>query len=191
MSFVILTRQLRHLYFGVAKIGSSNLYPAWRSPLRTEGLMEHSDPELFEHVCREVAGLVPCDRISLALPSGDGARFVVLTVHPEGTASPTWEIDREGSCSAQVLKKRKAEFFPSLGTEFHYPEEEHLHRQGIRDAALLPLFLRGEPYCVLILGSSNPALSRAGTSASWSARAAWWRWRSPPRAGSGRRSSRR
>jgi signal transduction histidine kinase/ActR/RegA family two-component response regulator len=118
--------------------------------------MEQPHPELFQKVCREVAGLVPCDRISLALPSEDLSRFVVVTVHPEGAASPIWEIDREGSCAAQVLKRRKAEFFASLGSEFRYPEEEHLHRQGIRDAALLPLFLGGEPYGVLILGSQEP-----------------------------------
>ncbi len=126
------------------------------SPLPVKGLMEQPAPELFQQVCREVASQVPCDRIGLALPSRDGDRFVVVTVHPEGSESPTWEIPRDGSCCAQVLKRRKPEFCSNLGAEFRYPEEERLHRQGIRDAALLPLFLGGEPYGVLILGSKEP-----------------------------------
>src|SRR5437867_10739881 len=101
--------------------------------------MEQPARELFQQVCREIGSLLPCDRISLALPSPDGSRFVIISVHPEGEAGPTWDVPQEGSCVAAVLKRRKAEFFTNLGGEFRYPEEEILYRQGIRDAAFLPL----------------------------------------------------
>ena len=124
--------------------------------------MEHPARELFQQVCREIGNLVPCDRISLALPSPDGARFVVVPVHPEGGEGATWEVPKEGSCVALVLKRKKAEFFANLGGEFRYPEEERLYKQGIRDAAFLPLLLAGEPIGVLILGSTEPRSLEGG-----------------------------
>ena len=123
--------------------------------MATNGLTDSPTRELFKEVCREIGQIAPCDRISLALPSRQGARFVVLTVHPEGESAPTWEIEREGSCAAMVLARKKAQFFPSLGTEFRYPEEEVLYKQGIRDAAFLPLLIGGEPFGVIILGSKE------------------------------------
>lgn len=118
--------------------------------------MEQPARELFQHVCREVRNLLPCDRISLALPSPDGSRFVIIGVHPEGEGGPTWDVPQDGSCVAAVLKRKKAEFITNLGGEFRYPEEESLYRQGIRDAAFLPLLLSGQPTGVLILGSREP-----------------------------------
>ncbi len=123
--------------------------------MATTGVIERSYRELFEEVCREIGQLVPCDRISLALPSRDGTRFVVVTAHPKAAAAPTWEVAADGSCAAHVLKRRKAEFCTNLGTEFRYPEEEVLYKQGIRDAAFLPLLIGGEPSAVMILGSKE------------------------------------
>jgi signal transduction histidine kinase/ActR/RegA family two-component response regulator len=123
--------------------------------LATTGVIEPSYRELFKEVCREIEQIVPCDRISLALPSRDGSRFVVVTAHPEASASPTWEVPAHGSCSAHVLKRRKAESCANLGTEFRYPEEEILYKQGMRDAAFLPLLIGGEPSAVLIIGSKE------------------------------------
>jgi signal transduction histidine kinase/ActR/RegA family two-component response regulator len=54
------------------------------------------------------------------------------------------------------MRKWKTELWPTLGTEFHYAEEEILYRQGIRDAAFLPLKRGGEPFGVLILGATEP-----------------------------------
>ncbi|HXH28255.1 MAG TPA: GAF domain-containing protein, partial [Candidatus Polarisedimenticolia bacterium] len=124
--------------------------------MSNHGVVENRSRELLKEVCREVVSLVPSDRISLALPTDDGERFVVVTVHPEDEGAPTWSVERDGSCTAHVLKRRKAEFFPNLGTEFRYPEEEALHRQGIRDAAFLPLCLGADPFGVLILGAREP-----------------------------------
>jgi signal transduction histidine kinase len=124
--------------------------------LSKNGVVDIRSRELLKEVCREIVSLVPSDRISLALPTDDGERYVVVTVHPEGEGAPTWEVQREGSCAAHVLKRRKAEFFPNLGTEFRYPEEEALHHQGIRDAAFLPLLLGADPFGVLILGAKEP-----------------------------------
>jgi len=126
-----------------------------RSPVATNGLTESPTRELFKEVCREIGQIAPCDRISLVLPSQQETRFVVVTVHPEGESAPTWEVEREGSCAAMVLARKKAHFLPSLGTEFRYPEEEVLYKQGIRDAAFLPLLIGGEPFGVMILGSKE------------------------------------
>jgi signal transduction histidine kinase/ActR/RegA family two-component response regulator len=118
--------------------------------------MEPPATELFQQVCREIGSLVPCDRISVALAAPGAGRFVVVTVHPENGGSPTWDFPLEESCAALVLKRRRAEFLSDIGTEFRWPEEEILHRQGIRDAAFLPLLIGGAPYGVLILGSKEP-----------------------------------
>jgi signal transduction histidine kinase/ActR/RegA family two-component response regulator len=155
VTFVILTVFGVHLYSFCYKIGG--LGRSSGSHVPTNGVMEHPAQEIFQQVCREIGNLVPCDRISLALPSHDDARFIVVTLHPQSEGAPTWEVPKEGSCAAQVLKRKKAEFCPSLGTEFRYPEEERLHRQGMRDAAFLPLLLGGEPYGVLILASREPS----------------------------------
>ena len=118
--------------------------------------MQETPPGLLRTIFREVGGLVRSDRISLALPSSDGERFVVQSVHPDDSELPSWEVPRNGSCAALVLKRRRMELFSSLGTESHYPEEEALHREGMRAAAFLPLFLAGEPYGVLILATREP-----------------------------------
>ncbi len=121
-----------------------------------KGLMQDTPRQLFHTVFREVGSLVPSDQISLALPSPDGERFVVCSVYPETSEAPGWEVPRDGSCAALVLKRRRTELFPSLGAEFHFPEEEALHREGMRAAAFVPLFLAGEPYGVLILAVREP-----------------------------------
>ncbi len=112
--------------------------------------------ELLGDVCREILNVVPCDRIDLALPIGDGDTLKVTTLYPAETDPAIWELPREGSCCAEVLRKWKAELLPTLGSEFHFAEEEVLYRQGIRDAAFLPLRQGGDPYGVLILGASEP-----------------------------------
>jgi len=118
--------------------------------------MEHSVPELVKEVCREIGALVPCDRIALALPSPEGDTFAVFSLLPADTDVPDWEMAREGSCADKVLKRRRAERCPSLGTEFRYAEEAILHGQGVRDAAFIPLYLGAAPFGVLILGAEEP-----------------------------------
>ncbi|MFQ5878412.1 MAG: ATP-binding protein [Acidobacteriota bacterium] len=118
--------------------------------------MEHPSPQLFHEVCREIGSLVPCDRISLALPSRSGERFVVITALGDSAEMPTWEVDREGSCAGEVLSRKRPQFFPNLGAEFRYAEEEILYKQGMRDAAFLPLFLGAERFGVLILSAKEP-----------------------------------
>ena len=118
--------------------------------------MEHPSQELFQEVCREIGSLVPCDRISLALPSRCGERFVVFTALAESAEAPTWEIPRLGSCADQVLTRRKPQFFPSLGSEFRFTEEELLYKQGMRDAAFLPLYIGSDEFGVLIMTGREP-----------------------------------
>ena len=110
----------------------------------------------MKEVCREIGALVPCDRISLALPAGDGGGFVVTTLHPEDGHAAAWEIPGDESCAALVLRRRRAEVLSDLGTEYRHPEEEALCRQGFRSAALLPLYVGGEPFGVLILAGREP-----------------------------------
>jgi signal transduction histidine kinase/CheY-like chemotaxis protein len=117
------------------------------------GVMERPPRELLTQVCREIEQIVRCDRISLALPSDDGERFVVMDLRPENGGWSTWEVPREKSCAGEVLKRRHAELCPRLGDRFRYPEEEVLYKQGMRGAAFLPLLAGGEPMGVLILGS--------------------------------------
>ena len=113
--------------------------------------MTCSNPDLLSEVCREIEALIPCDRVSLARPSADGARFVVTVLSPgDGTASG-WEIPREGSCTARTLERRKAVFLDDLRTGPSYPETAVLREQGMRSAALIPVALRDEPFGVLIL----------------------------------------
>jgi signal transduction histidine kinase/ActR/RegA family two-component response regulator len=112
--------------------------------------------EIFLETCREIVNLLPCDRIDLSLPSHDTESFTVTTLYPEAAEPGVWEVPREGSCSAEVMRKWKTELWPTLGTEFHYAEEEILYRQGIRDAAFLPLKQGHEPFGVLILGATEP-----------------------------------
>ncbi|HEU4401420.1 MAG TPA: ATP-binding protein [Candidatus Polarisedimenticolia bacterium] len=131
--------------------------------MATNALIERPARELVAQVCREIAQIVPCDQIFLALPSGDGTRFEAQSLHSMSDQTSAWELASPGSCAAYVIKRGKSEVFANLGSEFRYPEEEILHRLGIRDAAFLPLRSGATALGVLILGSKEPrALDEKG-----------------------------
>ncbi len=112
--------------------------------------------ELILEICREIVNLLPCDRIDLALPSENGETLTVMPLHPQQADARNWSLALVDSCCAEVMKRWKPELLPTIGGEFRYSEEEVLYRQGIRDAAFLPLRRGGEPFGVLILGASAP-----------------------------------
>ena len=49
--------------------------------------------ELVLEICREIANLVPCDRIDLALPSEDGETLTVMPLHPHQADAAVVESD--------------------------------------------------------------------------------------------------
>ena len=112
--------------------------------------------ELVLEICREIVNLVPCDRIDLALPSQDGETLIVMPLLPQQDDARNWSLALVDSCCAEVMRRWKTELLPTIGGESQYSEEEVLYRQGIRDAAFLPLRRGGEPFGVLILGASAP-----------------------------------
>src|SRR5437773_1291868 len=98
----------------------------------------------------EILRLVPCDRIAVALPLPDRSGFQIRDAHPSDSSSLDIKIPLEGSCSAHVAAQRHGKLLSAMGEESHYVEEEALYREGIRDAAFVPLFLRGELQGVII-----------------------------------------
>jgi len=112
-----------------------------------------------ENPCRllssEILRLVPCDRIAIAVPQGDGAGFRICGAHPDSSSFPDLHIPAEGSCTAQVVAQRHGKLLSAIGEESHFAEEEALYRAGIRDAAFIPLFLGGELQGVVIVGRSD------------------------------------
>ncbi len=118
--------------------------------------MKQAAPEIVKRLCRAITEIVPCDQICVARLPENGAPVEYLTVHPAEEYGRTWSVPMEGSCAAQVGRKRRAELCPVIGTEFRFAEEKALYAQGIREAAFLPLALEGTAPSLMIVGSREP-----------------------------------
>lgn len=124
--------------------------------MRPSSEPERLSDEVLQQVCREIGHQLACDRICLALPSSVEARITLVTAHPRSERRTPRSVPRKGSRTAQVLRNGSVEFSSNLRRGARCSEDRILRRQGIAEAAFIPLVWGEGPGCVLILGSNEP-----------------------------------
>jgi signal transduction histidine kinase len=116
----------------------------------------HSLEAIFDAVADEVALLLPYDRCSVALldPSGE---TVTVSSHRGRLREPFFEGERPlAGTLAGLAIERGGPLLYALGPEDRYADDDARRRVGIRQQALVPLFVDDVPVGVFGIGSVRP-----------------------------------
>jgi transcriptional regulator with GAF, ATPase, and Fis domain len=120
-------------------------------------------PLAFQTLAQRIVGLVPCDRVGLAVLSADGQEFQTYTARvnkDERRVRPRPDIvfKTERTALGTVVKSREPLFIndTSIGAA-DFLDVNVLHSAGVRSALLLPLVTRGRAVGTLNVVSRQPA----------------------------------
>ncbi len=98
--------------------------------------------EVFSLASRQMRGLIPFDRASIALCEEDGERLRVFALSGDhaGSLSVGAMGVMHGSVTELALKERRMIVIPELNSETRFNVYEDLNREGFRSSVCCPLF---------------------------------------------------
>ncbi len=111
-------------------------------------------PQLFQHFAADLKTIIPCDRISIALPD-DPAKpesFVMYAIHdrPDAPLDEGVTMPLSASAASQDLLAGRPHMTVDLAEELEFPAARMLYESGFRSRVNMPLMARGQ-----VIGALN------------------------------------
>jgi PAS domain S-box-containing protein len=118
-------------------------------------------PELFQNFAADLKTLVPCDRVSIALPDdpAEPTSLIVYAIHgrPDAPLDEGVALPFSATAASEDLLAGRPHVTDDLAAELDFPAEQMLYDSGIRSRINMPLVARGQIIGALNLASQRPS----------------------------------